>query len=147
MQRIFRASALGAAILFLGTGLAHAVLPPGVYQKARAEAAYHVQVAIDGVKVPAETPGACEVSGKIVQIFRDTQGNLKDGETISFPIDCIRSDAEAFPGPAQWTGVNELDDARFIEVYLNDEDDGLKTARWQSRIIEEPSPNPQLPVE
>lgn len=151
MRRIAGPGALRAALiflsfLFLGTGIAQAMMPPWVYEEARAEAPYHVQIAIEAVKAPAKTPGNCEVSGKVVRIFRDTAGTLSDDQHVTFPIACIRSDSEVYPGPAIWTSIKDLVDASYIEVYLVDGDNGLEPAKWQSRIIEEPSSEPKLPV-
>lgn len=146
MRRRAYLGSLSAALFLVGMGAAQAMMPPWVYEEARAEAPYHLQVAIEGVKVPAKTPGNCEVGGKVVRIFRDSAGKLSEDEHITFPIACIRSDAEVFPGPTIWTDVKDLVDASFIEVYLVDGEDGLDTAKWQSLIIKAPSPEPQLPV-
>ena len=147
MQRTARSIALGTLFELLGVGLAHAVMPPWVYQEARAQAPYHIQVAIDDVTVPAKTPGDCQVSGKVVEIFRDTSGKLSNDQSIVFPVACIDSDDRAFPGGTIWTNVDKLKNAHFIEVYLVDTDNGFDTAKWQSRIIDKPSPEPQFPVE
>lgn len=147
MRHALRVSWLILIVLLIGMSLAHAVLPPEVYQEARAEAPFHIQVAVEDVTVPDTTPGDCTVSGKILRIFRDTPGTLADDQQITFPIACNRSDSEVFPGPVLWTATQELTDARYIEVYLVEGEHGLATAKWQSRIIEEPSSQPQLPVE
>lgn len=144
MRGTFRIALSSAALLLLGVSLAQAMMPPWVYEKARNEAPYHIQVAVEGVKVPSKTPGDCEVSGKIVSIFRDTPGNLADDEEITFPVACIRAGDEALIGGTIWTDVKELLDARYIEVYLVDEEDGFNTALWQSQIIDEPSSTPQF---
>lgn len=123
------------------------MMAPEVYQEARAEAPYHVQVAIDDVSVPDETPDDCTVRGKVVRIFRDAPGKLMDGASLTFPIACIRDGDSPFVGGTIWTQVEDLSRARFIEVYLVDRDGGLDTALWQSRIIEEPTDTPQLPVD
>lgn len=145
-MRAARASLLSAALFLLGISYAHAMMPPWVYEKARAEAPYHIQVAIDDVTVPWRTPEDCQVSGSIVRIFRDTSGKLTNDETIAFPIACIRNSDEPLVGGTIWTDVDELKRARFIEVYLVDGENGLDTAKWQSLIIGAPSSTPQLPV-
>lgn len=68
-------SLINAAILTLVviSGV-EAALPPQVYEKARADATYHVQVKTSRVIPPARTSGDCETEGEVVRIFRDKSG-------------------------------------------------------------------------
>lgn len=123
------------------------MLAPEYYRKARAEAAYHVQVAITRVAPPASGAGACRVEGTIAKIFRDTPSKLTDGMPISFPIACHLPGEMVPIGGTIWTDTEALMHAKYIEVYLVADGAGYETALSQSRIIDEPSPTPQLPVD
>lgn len=136
-------------VAFLGllaTG-AHAVMPPAVYQKARADAPLHVQVAISDVAVPEETPSSCIVTGEVVRIFRDTAGALSLRATVAFPVACSRAGDRVPIGGVLWTNADALAAARFIEAYLVGADSPFDVALHQSRIIEAPSDAPLLPVD
>ncbi len=130
----------------LATG-AEALMAPQYYQKARADAPYHVQVAVTHVALPSTTPGSCGIEGKIVQIFRNASGKLKTGADIAFPIACTRPGDQVLLGGTMWTDADALSQARYIEAYLVDAGDGFDVALWQSRIIAAPSPAPQFPVD
>ena len=141
-MRIFAAGLLS----LLATG-AHAVMPPEVYQKARADAPLHVQVAISDVALPEATPSSCIVSGTVVRIFRDTAGALSVGDTVEFPVPCSRAEDRVPIGGVLWTNADALAGARFIEAYLTGSAPSLDVALYQSQIITAPSDAPILPVE
>lgn len=126
---------------------AHAALPPQVYQKARAEAPYHVQVAIEKMTPAEHTPGNCGITGKIVRIFRDTENKLKVGDPIGFAVSCLRTGDRPPIGGTLYTNVDALQGAKFIEAYLVGQGGGFSVVLSQTRIIAEPSDKPQLPVE
>jgi hypothetical protein len=134
-----------AVLCLLATG-AQAVMPPAVYQKARADAPFHVQVAISDVAVPEATPSTCLVSGEVVRIFRDTAGALSVGDKIAFPVSCSRAGDRVPIGGVLWTNADALAAARFIEAYLIGSEPSFDVALYQSRIIDAPSDAPQLPV-
>ena len=128
-------------VLLAATSVAHALMPPHVYQRAREEAPYHVQVAIERVKEPSVSPGACRLDGKIVRIFRDTAKDLRDGAPVTLFVSCMRGGDRIAPGGTLWTNLDALKQARFLEAYLNAE---RMIALWQSRIIAAPSDAPQM---
>jgi hypothetical protein len=143
-----RAAAL-SLLLIAGTynwGAA-ALLAPEYYRRARAEAPYHLQVAISKVVPPASGPSDCLVEGKVVRVFRDATGKHGLDSSIRFPVPCAGPDDRVPAGGVIWTDTDALLRAKFIEVYLVDADGGLATALSQSRIIEAPSDTPQRPVD
>jgi len=143
MQHVVRLCCL---LGFLTTS-AHALMAPEYYRQARADAPYHLQVAISRVEPPPSGPGACTVDGKIAEIFKDTSAKLTVGAPIRFPIACHRPGDRVLIGGTIWTDVEALMSARYIEVYLVDAGAGLEPALWQSRIIDASSSTPQLPVD
>jgi hypothetical protein len=129
------------------TASASALMAPEYYQKARAEAPYHVQVEIALVSAPEEGPGDCTVEGTVVEVFKDATGKLKKGTPVSFAVACY-NEADRLPiGGVMWTKADALQQAKYIEVYLVDAAEGFDVALWQSKIIAAPSAQPQFPVD
>lgn len=133
-------------LIALATG-AEALMAPQYYQKARADAPYHVQIAVTHVGLPSATPGNCTVEGTVVQIFKNATGKLKADASIDFPVACMRPGDKVLLGGTMWTDADALSKARYVEAYLVDAGDGFDVALWQSRIIVAPSPTPQFPVD
>jgi len=140
---------LAGIFLWLGllTSAASALMAPEYYRQARAEAPYHVQVAIDKVTLPDSEIGSCLVAGKVVETFKDEGGRLAPGAPVSFGVACYRANAEVPVGGVIWTGIEALEKARFIEVYLVEDGQGFDLALWNSRIVEAPTEDPQFPVD
>lgn len=140
---------LAGIFLWLGllTSAASALMAPEYYRQARAEAPYHVQVAIDKVTLPDSEIGSCLVAGKVVETFKDEGGRLAPGVSVSFGVACYRANAEVPVGGVIWTGIEALEKARFIEVYLVEDGQGFDVALWNSRIVEAPTEEPQFPVD
>jgi hypothetical protein len=134
------------SLVLLGSG-AHAMMAPEHYRRARAEAPYHLQVAIDKVTPPAEGPGDCRVEGTVVEVFKDTEGKLPVGTPLSFGVACYRPGDRMPVGGTVWTQVAALESAKYIEVYLVDDGPGFSITLSNSRIIDAPSKQPQFPVE
>lgn len=124
---------------------AWAVMPPQVYQEARDTAMFHVQVKIVNVTGPATTPGACTVSGKVVRLFRNKPGTLKQGDTLNFTVSCTRPGDPVVVGGTLWTDFHSLMQAKYLEVFLNRTKRGYEVALWQSYIIEAPTLQPAVP--
>jgi hypothetical protein len=136
-----------ACLLVLLAGSAKAMMAPEYYRKARAEAPYHVQVAITKVVAPRRGPGTCDVEGKVATVFKDATGKLPVGADVGFPVACHRpGDAIPLSGTV-WLDTKALEDAEFIEAYLVDGDPGFDVALWNYRIISAPSAQPQFPVD
>lgn len=145
MTNRIKALALALTFTMVAAVSAIAALPPKAYQDARANAAYHVQVAVGEVVVPETTPGQCTVTGKVVQIFRDTPGGLENGSDVSFEVSCRREGERAPLGGTLWQSVPALEAAQFMEVYLNGSPGALTVASWQVKIIDASSDEPQFP--
>lgn len=143
MQHVARFAVL---LVFLATS-AHALMAPEFYRQARADAPFHVQVAIDKVTPPAARPGNCIVAGKIAEVFRDAGNKLPVGTPVSFAVACHRQGEEVPIGGAKWADTDTLTSAKYIEVYLAPGVDGYAVAMWNSKIIEAPSKTPQFPVD
>lgn len=136
-----------AVSLLLLTAVAHALMPPEVYRKARAEAAYHVQLAITKVDAPRQGPGGCLVEGQVLKVFKDTGGRIAPDQIISFPVACYRRGDSVPIGGTLWLDTDQLEKADYMEVYLNADGEGFAPALWNYRLIPKPSDTPQIPVE
>ncbi len=138
----------GFAVLFVALGTsAHALMAPEFYRQARADAPFHVQVAIDKVTPPAAGPGNCIVAGKIAEVFRDAGNKLPVGTPVSFAVACHRQSEQVPIGGAKWTETETLTSAKYIEAYLAPGVDGYAVAMWNSKVIAAPSKAPQFPVD
>lgn len=125
----------------------YAAMSPQVYQKARADAPYHFQIAIKEVVVPKKTPALCAVKGEIVQIFRDSTDKIELGKQIEFGVSCMRKKDVVPIGGTIWTNAVDLSQAQFIEAYLIEVEGEFDVVLDQTLIIEEPSNEPQFPVD
>ena len=143
MQHVAR---MAFAFVFAATS-ANALMAPEFYRRARADAPFHVQVAIDKVTPPAAGPGNCIVAGKIAEVFRDAGNKLPVGAPVSFAVACHRQGEQVPIGGAKWTETETLTSAKYIEVYLAPGVDGYAVAMWNSKIIDAPSKAPQFPVD
>ena len=135
-----------ACLVLLG-GSAGAMMAPEYYRKARAEAAYHVQIAITKVEAPRVGPGSCAVEGQVLEIFKDATGKLSKDMTIGFPVACHRADEKVPIGGTVWLDTDALEKADYMEVYLDDSADGFEVPLWNYKLISKLSDTPQFPVE
>lgn len=115
------------------------MLPPYVYEEARATATEHIQVEVVRVGRPAVTEysprgdhGRCRVDGRVAQVFR---GRLHVGEQVVFEVSCATRDAEIPVGGTIWTDLNALAGARVLEGFFNREGGSLAVARDQIEIV------------
>ena len=129
-------------LTLLGIAVVEAALPPKFYQQAREQATHHVQVKVIGVAPPLKTPGECGVTGDVIRIFRDRPATLKPGTRLAFTVSCARRGDPPIVGGTLWTDYDELINAKYLEVFLNQNDGRYEVALWQSRIIEGPTPEP-----
>ena len=136
-----------ASLLILFATSAHALMAPEFYRQARADALFHVQVAIDKVTPPAKGPGSCMVEGKVAEVFKDAGNKLPAGTPVSFSVACHRKGEEVPIGGTMWTDTDALMSAKYIEAYLMPGVDGYAVAMWNSKIIAAPSKSPQFPVD
>jgi tetratricopeptide (TPR) repeat protein len=131
-------SILGSA----GMPAAEAALPPYVYEQAREQAAYHVQIKVTRVTPPPKTPGECETTGDVARVFRDRSGELRLGTRLAFAVSCSRRSEPPLVGGTLWTDLDTLRAAKYLEVFLNRTDGRYQVALWQSRIIDAPTDKP-----
>ncbi len=143
MDRIVRF----AVALLLLTGVAHAMMAPEVYRKARQSAAYHVQLAITKVDAPRQGPGGCLVEGQVLKIFKNAGDKLAPDQIIEFPVACYRRGESVPIGGTVWLDTDQLEKADYIEVYLNEDGEGFTPALWNYHIIAKVSDTAQMPVE
>jgi hypothetical protein len=124
---------------------AGAVLPPSVYREAAKNAAYHLQVKVLKVVPPKTTPGDCQVSAKVVRVFRDRFGKLKAGHRIAFAVACKKREDQIPPGGTIWQPLEQLAKAKYLEVALDGDKAGKRfsVARYNTSIIKAPSKKPQ----
>lgn len=118
------------------------MMTPEEYQKARADAEFHVQLEVKKVVPPARSPGICAVEGVVVRVFR---GSLAAGTPMRLELSCRRKDERVRPGGEHWTSWEALEKAKFLEAYVNREGAGYAVAAWQSEIIPSASAAPQFP--
>jgi hypothetical protein len=143
MLRVLR---LALVFVLLG-GTAHALMAPEYYQKARADAAYHVQIDITKVEAPRTGPGTCAVDGQVLRIFKDATGKLAKDQIIGFTVACHRKGDKVPIGGTLWLDTDALEKADYMEVYLNDAAEGFDVALWNYKLIPKLSDTPQLPVD
>jgi hypothetical protein len=133
--------------LVLLTASAYALMPPEVYRNARAEAPYHVQVAITKVDAPRKGPGDCGVEGQVLRIFKNATGRLANDMIVGFTVACHR-EGEVVPiGGTIWLDTDALEKADYMEVYLADTAEGFSVPLWNYKLIPKLSDTPQFPVE
>jgi hypothetical protein len=135
--------ALAAALAATIAVAAAAVLPPEVYTAARREAAEHLQLRIEDVGSPPwyADHGACRVAGEVVRVFR---GAHAPGDRLAIDVDCAKPRARLPDGPTLWTSWRALEDAGYIEAYL---DERGSVAAWQTMLLAEPSDEPACAIE
>jgi tetratricopeptide (TPR) repeat protein len=134
----FVLSILGSA----GMPAAEAALPPCVYEQAREQATYHVQIKVTRVTPPPKTPGECETIGDVARIFRNKSGELRLGTRLAFAVSCSRRGEPPLVGGTLWRDFDTLRAAKYLEVFLNRVDGRYQVALWQSRIIDAPTDKP-----
>lgn len=132
-------------VVFLFTTLPANSAPKPNYA-ARLTADFHLQIEVTSLQLPDEMPGQCLVSGTIVRLFRARIDTLDTGDRLDVPVDCTLSTDEE-PG-GDITAVKELQDAQFIEMYVNPRvDAGFELAEQQFMVIKNPSDQPQCETE
>jgi hypothetical protein len=123
------------------------MMAPEYYRNARAEAPYHVQIAITKVDAPRQGPGSCSVTGQVLEIFKNATGKLAKDMLIDFTVACHRKGDTVPVGGTVWLDTDELEHADYMEVYLTDADEGFAVALWNYELIPRLSSTPQLPVD
>jgi hypothetical protein len=137
---------LAMAAAALAAGLAAAADDPpsaNPYAKARHNAAHHLQLKIDHVEpLPWYADhGACGVTGEVARVYR---GDHHPGDKLVIAIDCAKPRANLPSGPQLWTAWRAIEQAAYVEAYLNA--DGA-VAHWQTVLLskDEASDKPACP--
>ena len=138
---------VAAALAVLLTAMAGIVpamaqgFPPRVFRDARLKSEFHIQFAVDSVRIVDKTPGICAVAGRIERVFR---GNVAVGTPITLDIDCKKEGDKVRPGQIIWTDADQLMAAKHIEAFVNRGPFGFQHSLWQFAIIPEPTEKPTI---
>jgi hypothetical protein len=148
-MRIPNSAMCAAVALLLVPASARAVMRDHDFEGARRDAMHHAQVQITKIAVPASTPGQCRVWGDVVRIFKGATRYFRLGDGIEFDVSCQRRNDLIPTGDTHWLDVTQLQDARFIETYLNSYRAGsgfdYRIPAWQYRLIDGISSTPACP--
>ncbi len=132
-------------VAFLFTALPANSAPKPNYA-ARLTANFHLQIEVLGVDVPDMLPGECRVRGTVVRLFRARTDTLDTGDVIEVPVNCTMAEEDA--ANEGLTAISELQDARFIEMYVNPlPEAGFELSSQQLMVINNPSDQPQCETE
>ncbi len=116
------------------------MMSPEIYDDARRNAAVHAQIRVLGLSGEA---GVVSVKGWVVRVFRNTSGTSQLGAIILFNVhvQVDRSVRPALSGTIFYDRAM-LKAARWLEVFLQSERDGLALARSQLVPIRRPTWRP-----
>jgi len=120
------------------------MMAPFVYEKARANAALHIQLRRCRIAPqPADATSVC-VTGWVLRIFRNRGGPLHFGQKISFFVPIINSVGSA---PPTLDGTirhawDRIGPARYLEAFLEFWDDEFHLVRSQVAPIRRPTWRP-----
>ena len=115
--------------------------PPRAFRDARLKSEFHIQIAVDQVRVIDKTPGLCAVVGRIERVFR---GNVAVGTPITLDIDCKKDSETVRPGQIIWTDLDKLMAAKHIEAFVNRGPFGFQHSLWQFAILPEATDKPTI---
>jgi hypothetical protein len=105
-------------------------------------ASLHLQVEVVGSVT--EDHQKCDVTAKVITIFSDEGSDVSPGDRISFKVPgCYKKPVRGKRlAPGVYWGYEYLAGAKYIEAHLD-----RIVAKWQLRVIDAPSVEPQFPVE
>lgn len=119
------------------------MMAPLIYEQARAEAPFHVQIWCGRLEPPSKSGRTIRVTGRIVRIFRNTDRSLHWGQRVSFMIPIINagSDAPTLDGTIRhaWETVGP---ARYLEAFLESWEGEIHLVRSQLAPIRHPTRRP-----
>lgn len=119
-------------------------MPPWEYEKVKREARFHLQVAIEAVERPVQTPAQVRVVARVVRAFRGELAIVL-GQSVDFYVDVMKKGDEGPPdGDGPWIDYDELSKATHMEVFLNGEPPTCHVPFSQCVIIESPSADPYI---
>lgn len=137
-------AAILALVLVVGAGILPALaqgFPPRVFRDARLKSEFHIQLAVDSVRIVEKTPGICAVAGRIERVFR---GNVAVGTPITLDLDCKKESETVRPGQIIWTDVDKLMAAKYIEAFVNRGPFGFQHSLWQLALLDAPTEKPTI---
>jgi hypothetical protein len=137
-----RGAGLAAMAGVLVAGSASAMMPPAVYEEGRANAPYHLEVAIVAMTAGDEAIDTCRIEAEVVTVARDDSAALAPGDPIAFDVDCLRADADPnqIPDCVFFERVEQLVVGVRLDVYLEDAGLGYAVVLGQVDIIGEEPP-------
>ncbi|WP_163866030.1 hypothetical protein [Myxococcus eversor] len=94
----------------------------------------HVQLEVTRVTLPPHTPGEAVVEGRIARIFRGDPARLST--PVSFEVPCYREGDRLPPSGIRWRLVEDLERARYIEIYLDTNAVGVMDAGPGFTVLE-----------
>ncbi len=96
------------------------MMPPWVYQYARAEASVHVQLRCEAVGPLVGPERIMRIRGQIERIFRDRTGTLRCGQRIAFtvPVSNPFAEADQTPSGTIYHNPDRLCRARWLEGFF-----------------------------
>ena len=114
---VLAAAALGAAALALGSGAAHALMPPYVYESARNNAESVIVIAVEKVAAPKREFGNCAVAGKVAKVERGT--TYAEGQQVTVAVPCATPEALPPIGGTIYQNLPDLQASNFGRAYLD----------------------------
>jgi hypothetical protein len=117
--------------------------PPEIDERARQDAAWLVQLAIESVSVSGRD---ARVTGRVVRVFRGSMALLDSTLTLTVPID--RGDGSDLPRPGDLsrTPLEQLRPGRVLEAYLDDSEQGPRITLDLSVVLDAATDEARLPV-
>jgi hypothetical protein len=119
------------------------MMPPWVYQHARAEASVHIQLRCEAVGPLVGTASIVRIRGRIERIFRDHSATLCRGQRIAFtvPVSNPFAEVDRTPSGAIYHNWDRLCRARCLEGFF-EWDGELHLVHSQIAPILEPTAEP-----
>lgn len=114
------------------------MLQADFYLMARHEARFHVQVEVITVSPVERTPGPVRLDARVIQVFRGDR-TLKAGDRVTFEEHVMRPGDSIPCGGILWKEGGALQQARYLEVFLNGDPPECAVPLCQSEVIAAPS--------
>ena len=137
------AAAVGVAAGLVFAWPASAALPPQAYLEARREAALHLQVKVQKVRL-RPSAGACLIEGRVLRAFR---GDARPGARIVFDAPCRFPGAVPMPGPVLWFQPDDLQKGQVLEGFFNGTPTTPAIARSQLFVVASETDAPRCGTE
>jgi hypothetical protein len=133
----------GLVVGLVGAWPASAVLPPQAYLQARREAALHLQVKVQKVRLRPSAE-ACLIEGRVLRAFR---GDARPGARIIFDAPCRFPGAVPMPGPVLWFQPDDLKKGQVLEGFFDGTPTTPAIARSQLFVVASETDAPRCGTE